>query len=370
MSLVDVLRVVPTVLDELIGDGDLRKHLFTEGDDVRGLDVDWELNGACALQATRLVAMRAGTHHVVAEAILDVAKFVNGKYDQAVPNNPWQVTEAGMGMLGSTLHPEFWAKLNPGGVSGRLPDYWMVIPWWSKMVLRYDTSLLSSKYGVPEKVVLKIANDPMYLRIPLEDAVQHLNREEEVSTDCLRNLLSGLDSEAAVLQACTICIGTVRRVPCAHTLACCCKDVRTVMRAHRPPRVHLIPCPDGGPALAVPLNDVRVVWQSGEPVTQWGVFRDKNWDFVKRNADAYEDSLVRMVTDLWDGKDCRLFTGSLQLTGFSPTEPTDTLGYVRSLDFRWSPSPVTLGHRASAMIKVTDQAAYDRHFAGIKREEE
>ena len=59
--------------------------------------------------------------------------------------------------------------------------------------------------------------------------------------------------------------------------------------------------------MAVPLNDVRVVWQSGEPVTRWGVFRYKDWDFVKRNADAYEDSLVRMVTDLWDGKDCRIF---------------------------------------------------------------
>lgn len=371
MSLCDVLRVVPIIFDEVMGDADLRKPLFTEGDDVRGLDVDWELNGACALEADRLVAMRAGRDHIVAEAFLDVAKFDNGKYEN-VPNNRWQVTNAGLNMLGSTLHPEFYAQRDLGGVSGRLPHHWVMVPWWSKMVLRYDTSLLSSKYGVPEKVVLKIANHPWYLRIPREDAVQHyLNHEEEVSTevsvDCLKNLLSGLDSEAAVLQARTVCIGTVRRVPWA--LSCCCNGVRTVMRDHRPPRIHLIPCPGGGPAFAVPMNDVRVVWQSGEPVTRWGVFCDKNWDFVKLNADADEDSLVRMVTSLWDGKDCSLFfMGCLEFTGFSDTEPTDTLGYVRSLDYRWSPSPITLRHRASTMIKVTDQAAYDRHFAGIKRQ--
>ena len=193
----------------------------------------------------------------------------------------------------------------------------------------------------------------------------------EVSSEALKDLLSGLyaGEMLAFVQARTICIGTVRR-PWVHSLACCCKDVRAVMRDHpRPPRIHLIPCPDGEPALAVPLNDVTVVWQNGEPVTRWGVFRYKDWDFVKHNVDADEDSLVRMVLDLWDGKRCRLFMGFLQLTEFSLTEPTDTLGYVRSLDYRWSPSPVTLRDRASTMIKVTDPAAYDRHFAGIKRED-
>ena len=376
MSLTDVLRVAQPILNHLMGNGNLTESLFEAGehlniDMLNGL-IEWEMNGACVKEAHRVVPRKAGTHHIVADVFVDIAKIVNGKY--VAVQNPWGVEGEGIAgegiSLDSELHMDFWARIDGRGcLSGRLPKHWLSVPQWTTIELIHDTSRLASAHAVPENVVRKIVSDPIYLSTSPEGALQILNEQEvEVSADSLESLLSALHAGEiidAVVQARTVCIGTIQR-PWVKSLACCCRGVREIVQHYpRPPRVYLIPH-NGVPALAVPLNGDEVVWH-GKRVTKWAFCCYRDWDFVKENIHADKDAFARMVLHLRDCQKDFKKAKFLKHIKYNLEEPEDTLGYVRSLDDRWSPSSVTLRRRTSTMIKVTDQMAYDTHFAAVKR---